>query len=86
MRRHWDHESETVQEIYQEQRGRCYYCNKKVRDTYHVDHVVPLSQGGEDSPDNLVIACPECNLSKSDNFLDDWDDRPTKRKRFLGLF
>ena len=86
MRRNWDHESENVQEILSEQKGRCFYCDNKVHDTFHVDHVVPLSRGGEDSPDNLVIACPECNLDKSDKLLHEWDDRPAKRKRFFGLF
>jgi hypothetical protein len=30
-----------------------------------VDHVRPLSRGGPDGDDNLVLACKRCNLSKS---------------------
>lgn len=26
-----------------------------------LDHVIPLSKGGEDSPDNIVVACRHCN-------------------------
>ena len=32
--------------------------------TYHVDHIVPLSKGGEHQEWNLVIACAPCNLAK----------------------
>lgn len=31
---------------------------------YHVDHVVPISLGGSDGPENLVLTCPNCNHRK----------------------
>jgi len=34
--------------------------------TFHVEHVVPRSQGGESRLENLAWACPRCNLCKSD--------------------
>jgi hypothetical protein len=37
----------------------------------HVDHVIPVSDGGEDVPENLVAACASCNLGKSDVALED---------------
>jgi len=46
------------------QHGLCFWCHKKVGKHYHVDHVTPLSLGGSNGPENLVIACAECNLSK----------------------
>jgi 5-methylcytosine-specific restriction endonuclease McrA len=46
------------------QKGRCYWCQVRVGNEYHVDHVMPLSAGGSDGPENLVIACPDCNLRK----------------------
>jgi 5-methylcytosine-specific restriction endonuclease McrA len=46
------------------QKGRCYWCGEKVGRHYHVDHVVPLALGGSNGPENLVIACAHCNLSK----------------------
>jgi len=30
-----------------------------------VDHLVPLAQGGSDTPDNLALACFHCNRRKS---------------------
>ncbi len=58
------HTAADIQDQYDRQKGRCYYCKKKVGDTYHVDHVVPLAKGGSNGPENLVVTCPECNLAK----------------------
>lgn len=43
----------------------CYWCGEKCDKEYHIDHYEPLSKGGEHELDNLVIACPRCNLQKS---------------------
>lgn len=34
--------------------------------TFHVEHVLPRSLGGESTLRNLAWACPNCNLRKSD--------------------
>lgn len=66
------HTVDDVQEIYAQQEGRCAYCGIPVHENYHVDHMVPLSRGGSDWPENLVIACPECNISKHAKTVDEW--------------
>lgn len=33
--------------------------------TFHIEHITPSSGGGSDTPDNLALACPSCNLAKS---------------------
>jgi len=33
--------------------------------TFHIEHIVPRSAGGNDSDTNLCLACPSCNLHKS---------------------
>lgn len=44
----------------------CQYCGEKAPHvTLHVDHVVPVTLGGSDKPDNLVAACKDCNLGKT---------------------
>jgi len=40
----------------------CQYCGSE--DATTVDHVIPISKGGTDDPDNLVAACSRCNYSK----------------------
>jgi 5-methylcytosine-specific restriction endonuclease McrA len=58
------HTEQDVLAQHKRQHGRCFWCNCKVGDSYHVDHVIPLKLGGSNGPENLVIACPFCNLSK----------------------
>ena len=55
------------------QKGRCYWCNAKLNGEHHIDHVIPLSRGGSNGPDNIVIACPICNLSKGDKLPHEWE-------------
>jgi hypothetical protein len=48
----------------------CKYCGRIAPlVSLQVDHVVPLSRGGTDELRNLVAACSECNLGKSDKLL-----------------
>jgi hypothetical protein len=49
---------------YRSQRGRCWWCGQSLNDSYHVDHRVPLKLGGKNTPENICLACPECNLKK----------------------
>jgi hypothetical protein len=37
--------------------------NRTVR--LHVDHIMPLSQGGTDAPDNLRVLCSACNQGRT---------------------
>lgn len=68
-----NHTAEDVKRIYKSQRGKCYYCGCKVGDKYHVDHVIPLSRGGSNGPENIAVTCPHCNLSKHDKLPTEWD-------------
>lgn len=53
-------------EVLRRDNHTCQYCGEKAPDvTLHVDHVVPVSLGGSDKPDNLVAACKDCNLGKT---------------------
>lgn len=48
---------------------RCEYCRMHQSlqgATFHVEHIIPNSRSGSDDPDNLALACPSCNLHKSD--------------------
>ena len=59
------HTAAAVRSQYGRQRGRCYWCGKKVPwGKKHVDHVVPLALGGSNGPENLVVSCVRCNARK----------------------
>lgn len=47
----------------------CRYCGAYA-DT--VDHVVPVSKGGDESMSNMVACCRSCNYSKQDKSLEEW--------------
>ena len=47
---------------------RCEYClmHQSLQiATFHIEHVIPRSRGGTDHIENLALACPRCNLCKS---------------------
>jgi 5-methylcytosine-specific restriction endonuclease McrA len=51
----------------------CYWCRKRIKTSAaHVDHVVPLSKGGEHSVDNLCVSCEKCNLTKQAKLPEDF--------------
>lgn len=35
---------------------------------YHIDHIVPVSQGGRATLENLRLTCPQCNLTRKKSF------------------
>ena len=44
---------------------RCVYCDEDLADAeIHMDHVIPESQGGETTYNNLQVTCRKCNLAK----------------------
>lgn len=48
---------------------RCQACGAKAGSEgveLHIDHIVPISKGGETKLDNLQTLCSACNLGKSD--------------------
>lgn len=52
--------------LFVNQGGRCLVCKSDFADTgYDIDHVIPISKGGEHSPENVQLLCPTCNKRKS---------------------
>lgn len=56
--------------IYARDNSTCQYCGKKLpTDDLNLDHVVPKSEGGPNSWDNLVCSCIKCNSRKAGKSL-----------------
>lgn len=54
----------------------CSYCRIELHDrNFSVDHVVPVSKGGENSIFNKVASCQGCNKAKSDMPLEEFLQR-----------
>lgn len=47
------------------QQWRCNYCRVLFKALWHVDHVVPLADGGMDDPCNMQALCAICHADKT---------------------
>lgn len=55
---------------------KCYLTGRLIDlsspNTFHFDHILPVSKGGDNSLENLGIACKAANMSKHDLTLDEF--------------
>ena len=58
-------------QVFERDAFRCRYCGKGPTDgvDIEIDHVQPVSKGGQDEIANLVTACWKCNNGKSNRLL-----------------
>lgn len=67
-------------EVFKRDKFTCQYCGKSAPDVIlHVDHIMPISKGGEEDITNLITACQDCNLGKGARELD--DDATVKKQK-----
>ncbi|WP_179255459.1 HNH endonuclease [Burkholderia sp. HI2714] len=58
--------------IFYRDHGRCVFCMCDLSGLVatdrrlHLDHIVPLNQGGSNDPSNFQLLCAACNIKKSD--------------------
>lgn len=62
------------QEILTHFKRKCVYCGIAQK-RMHRDHVIPLSKGGTNWPQNLVPACFSCNPAKANSSLEEFYER-----------
>jgi len=59
-------------EVFKRDSFKCQYCGKSAPDVVlQIDHIEPVSKGGDNDILNLITACVDCNAGKRDNELDD---------------
>lgn len=67
--------------VFYRDRGKCQECLKDVSglvfhlNVFHMDHVLPLADGGTNDPTNFQLLCEACNLRKGRHSA-----RPTNRQ------
>ncbi|WP_373292174.1 HNH endonuclease [Deinococcus ruber] len=64
-----------IKALFVRQNACCLYCGIKIGRNYarwHVDHFMPLSRGGSNFPENLVVACEPCNRAKYNKMPWEW--------------
>lgn len=93
--RHYAVPYEFLATLYTE-RSVCPYCNTPLdnlafhadktpgeSESAHLDHMDPLSRGGEDSILNTLYVCRKCNLAKGKQLFVDWLERlDPKQQRY----
>lgn len=57
------------------QANRCWWCGVGLDKGWHIDHLIPLAKGGSNNPENIVISCPHCNVSRQDRLPQEWNGR-----------
>lgn len=64
--RRYDYRREGLRaRIFARERGRCFYCRRKLPAEWTLDHVTPPIRGGAvNDPANLVACCALCNTEK----------------------
>ena len=56
--------TEDLKKLYRDTKN-CYWCGDKLKNgNIHLDHYIPLSKNGTHTIDNIVLSCPDCNMSK----------------------
>lgn len=57
-------------EVFKRDSFTCQYCGKSAPDVVlEVDHIIPVSKGGDNDISNLITACFDCNRGKSNKKL-----------------
>ena len=72
--------------LWEESAGHCIYCGHAVTpQSMAVDHIIPLSKGGENSFANKVCCCPACNAQKANKDLMDFllELPPSKHVKYV---
>lgn len=87
----------TLQRVYDRDKGRCWLCGELTdfndilytKDGHKYcgpkhpvkDHIVPIARGGDESWENIKLACWKCNKEKSDALID--IDKSTKSRKII---
>jgi 5-methylcytosine-specific restriction endonuclease McrA len=55
-------------EIFKRDNFTCQYCGRKPPEIIlEIDHITPISKGGDEDQINLITACFDCNRGKSND-------------------
>lgn len=73
-------------EVFKRDAFTCQYCGKKAPDVIlHVDHISPVSKGGDNDILNLITSCSDCNLGKGAREITDHSELERQRQQLEEL-
>ena len=60
-----------INKLIEDSNNICFWCDKDI-DVMHLDHIYPLSKGGADNINNIVVSCNVCNIRKNAKVPEVW--------------
>ena len=54
------------------QKNKCFFCESLLTEYKAIEHLTPVSRGGDNQKFNLVYSCKSCNSSKRQNTLEEY--------------
>lgn len=54
------------------QSNKCFYCEKDLTDYKAIEHLTPLSRGGDNQKYNIVYSCKSCNSTKRTRTMEEY--------------
>jgi len=61
------HINSQIKFLKKKQQNVCFYCKKLLKKDCTKDHYIPLSNGGKNEIENIVLACQKCNCGKANS-------------------
>ncbi len=58
--------TEAIKELFSKQAGVCAITGISIASGYHIDHIIPISKGGQHTISNIQLVLPTVNLQKKD--------------------
>lgn len=65
--------SEDVLKQFEKQNHQCFYCEIDIsKETFHIDHYMPLQKKGLNTIENIRLTCIFCNIAKHDRMPEEF--------------
>lgn len=61
-----------IEQMVMDQDNKCAYCAEELVEQFHIEHMIPVSRGGNGDWTNIAITCQACNLSKGNKTLEEF--------------
>lgn len=68
---------DNIKMLISQQNNKCFYCDKDL-ENFQIEHIIPLSKGGEHKLYNIVLSCSFCNHSKGHKSPEDFVNKILK--------
>ena len=73
-------------EVFKRDNFTCQYCGKMAPDVIlEIDHIIPVSEGGDNELPNLVTSCRDCNRGKGKRKLSDRSELKIQQQQLKEL-